>query len=101
MPSGGIFEAHHIVMIQLIGLTVKYVQRILYPGKVHLQLINSLLQLYASNMKQCDIIATLEVDPMIVDSIEELCQKMRINSNIRLLWHLMMMQEHHLVIAKN
>ncbi len=86
-------------MIQLIGLTVKYVQRILYPGKVHRQLINGLLKLYASNMKQCDITDTLEVDPMIVNSIEELFQKMRMNSDIRMLWRLMM-QEYHLVIGK-
>jgi hypothetical protein len=50
-------------------------------------------------MKQCDITDTLEVDPMIVNSIEELFQKMRMNSDIRMLWRLMM-QEYHLVIGK-
>ena len=85
IPSGGIFDSRHIAMIQIIGWTVKYVKRIPYPGKVHPQLINGLLKLYAWNMTQYDIIATLDADSMIVHSIEEPFQQMRTNSDIQML----------------
>ncbi|CAF1348843.1 unnamed protein product [Adineta steineri] len=85
LPKGSLYDERHLAMLKTIGWKLMYVKRLSFPGKVLPQLVDGLVKLYAWNMTQYDAIVTLDADTMIVGSIEEPFQQMRINSTIQML----------------
>ena len=85
IPEKAINNTHHLAMLKRMGWRLLYVKPMSFPDKVQARLADGLVKLYAWKLTQYNIIAVLDADTMLIDSIEEPFRLLRVNSSISLL----------------